>query len=197
MATRATYTIDGMNFYCHWDGYPAGAAARFVNMVEAMTTIEDDSNRTYSGPFQDRRGGAQFAFIRGNMDAERAHPGGHGDTEFHYEVWTAENGRLHLHYKERSGKDWRGVDTVTLAKFCNRNGAKFGLPKLVEMREKAWGGAGPGDRYTIATLPIAEIAIERYTAQAQTFREDNPNRKECLKRAVRWREAIALTMEHA
>jgi len=193
MATRATYTIDGVNFYCHWDGYPAGAAGRFIAMIEAMTAIEDDPKRAWCGPFQDRRGGAAFAFIRGNLDAEPAWPGGHGDTEFHYEIWTADDGRLHIHYKERHyGDDWNPVDTLTLAEFCNRHGRKFDLPRVVEMREDAYGVAGHVTRYKIATAPTAERAVSHQVARAEEYGDQNPNAKECLKRADAWRIALEL-----
>jgi hypothetical protein len=72
MATRATYEIEGKTFYCHWDGYPAGAMDRLSNMVAADTG----------------RGGLPFAFIRGNFDAEPADSHDHhGDTEFRYLVY--------------------------------------------------------------------------------------------------------------
>ena len=72
MATRATYEIDGITFYCHYDGYPAGAMDRLSNMVAADTG----------------RGGLPFAFIRGNFDAEPTDGHDrHGDTEFRYLIY--------------------------------------------------------------------------------------------------------------
>ena len=41
MGTRATYEIDGAAFYCHFDGYPQGAAVRFAAMVDKLHEVTD------------------------------------------------------------------------------------------------------------------------------------------------------------
>jgi hypothetical protein len=94
MATRATYQIDGTTFYCHWDGYPTGAAHRFANAVAAMTQPAKDGRLE---PIADKRGGFAFAFIRGNDDAEptKSHDA-HGDTEWRYTVKSMPNGALQI-----------------------------------------------------------------------------------------------------
>lgn len=89
MATRATYQINATTFYCHWDGYPTGAAQRFASMVAAMTVCEPERPCEI---MQDRRGGFEYAFIRGNLDAEATDShGGHGDTVYRYTL-TVEGG---------------------------------------------------------------------------------------------------------
>lgn len=73
MATRATYDIDGICFYIHWDGYEAGAAAYFWAMYQAAI----------SGS----KGGHAEAFMRGNPSAElTAGHDAHGDTEYRYDL---------------------------------------------------------------------------------------------------------------
>lgn len=72
MATRATYKIDGVCFYIHYDGYMDGAAGYFWNMHHAMGK---------------GRGGYAEAFLRGNDLAEftKSHDW-HGDTEYRYDL---------------------------------------------------------------------------------------------------------------
>jgi hypothetical protein len=73
MATRATYNVDGVCFYIHWDGYEAGAAAYFWAMYQAA--------------IGGSKGGHAEAFMRGNPSAEltESHDA-HGDTEYRYEL---------------------------------------------------------------------------------------------------------------
>jgi hypothetical protein len=87
MSTRATYKIDGVCFYIHYDGYREGAAVYFWNMHHAK-----DKNP---------RGGNAEAFLRGNELSEftKNHTV-HGDTEYRYDL-TGET----LTVWERSG-DW-------------------------------------------------------------------------------------------
>jgi hypothetical protein len=72
MSTRATYKIDGVCFYIHYDGYKDGAAVYFWNMHQAMGK---------------GRGGYAEAFLRGNDLAEftKSHDW-HGDTEYRYDL---------------------------------------------------------------------------------------------------------------
>lgn len=72
MSTRATYKIDGVCFYIHYDGYMDGAAVYFWNMHRARDK---------------GRGGYAEAFLRGNDLAEftESHAA-HGDTEYRYDL---------------------------------------------------------------------------------------------------------------
>ena len=86
MATRATYEIDGQVFYCHYDGYPAGAMERFGRALRRRY-------RQRAGFVSSNPGGMPFAFIRGAWDAQPA--AGHechGDTEFRYICYTSPDG---------------------------------------------------------------------------------------------------------
>lgn len=72
MATRATYSINGICFYIHWDGYPSGAAAYLWKMHGASASS---------------KGALAEAFLRGNESAEfTAHHDSHGDTEYRYTI---------------------------------------------------------------------------------------------------------------
>lgn len=109
MSTRATYSIGNMTFYCHYDGYPSGAAERFANMVRARYAAELRQDRY---PLIDRKGGWAYAFIRGNDDAEPAYDNahtGHGDTEWRYMLAEDRNGVLGMqvtHRPDVGTDDW-------------------------------------------------------------------------------------------
>lgn len=105
MSTRATYEIrEGGNshtFYIHHDGYPAGAAVYFQNMLKAN--------------------GASLAsrFIRGNERAEfTAGHEAHGDTEFKYTL-TRTGEKLFITYAERqpNGHNWNLSKKMSIADF--------------------------------------------------------------------------------
>ena len=124
MATRATYKILDTVFYCHWDGYRAGAAMRFSNMIRQMTGAHPDPN-SYKA-FIDTRGDADFAFIRGNNDAEPAWQGcheGHGDTEFRYDVQKNDAHGFTVRVATRNyGDGWRAWGApIPLADFINQH----------------------------------------------------------------------------
>lgn len=85
MATRATYTINGDKFYCHWDGYAEGAATRFAKMLNVMFRKTDFSKIDYFD--SDQRGPLSFAFIRGNYDAQ-PWDGGDWGQEYNWNLTT-------------------------------------------------------------------------------------------------------------
>ena len=99
MSTRATYEIDGEVFYCHYDGYPAGALGRFA---EALRMRYRHRN---GGCIQSNPGGMPYAFIRGAHDAAPAKTHEcHGDTEYRYICYTGSDGmtlRIDLRCFER------------------------------------------------------------------------------------------------
>jgi hypothetical protein len=132
MATRATYQIDKTTYYCHWDGYPVGAAHRFANMVAAKTVAADPERRPVDSK-EERRGGMSFAFIRGNMDAEPTEDRDtHGDTEYHYQLVAAgKQGDFDVIVQEPSDdrkpggdRGWRTVERVDLADWLNARRAE-------------------------------------------------------------------------
>lgn len=137
MATRATYQINATCFYCHWDGYPAGAAQRFAKMIEAMTQAQDDPERMSIEAIQDRRGGFEYAFIRGVMDAEptgdRYTPGreAHGDTEHHYELRSAPEGSATIDQYDspfdmhNAPSRWRFMGSMDLADWIMKHRAAY------------------------------------------------------------------------
>lgn len=143
MATRATYQIGDSTFYCHWDGYPRGAAVRFINMINAKVSFDEKS---ITG-IKEVRGGYPFAFIRGNLDAEPTDShDAHGDTEYRYTLSIHAKGTVlvSVDMYNRVSEDWEvyctNVDLAEFirkerdefARFCikNRNDPKFkNLPK--------------------------------------------------------------------
>lgn len=192
MGTRATYEVEKQVFYCHWDGYKAGAAVRFANLVAAMT---QPSERGID-PVADKRGGAAFAFIRGNADAEPAYRGrhdGHGDTEYRYNIETSDEHGLTVRVEERhwnsGGADWRGFGMAQpLAGFINKHGREFNTPRIVAVSEpSSWGTHAP----KLATLDNAREIARLYREKGEGFADGNPNRESYLKRADAWDAAIA------
>lgn len=200
MATRATYKIGNTTFYCHWDGYPEGAAVRMANMVEHLTAPAGGKGFE---PISDRRGGLPYAFIRGNMDAEPAHMGhrdGHGDTEYHYEVYLSEEPatkgmpRVMTFAKNwHEDSPWRLQSNVRLVEFINDKGRQFKAPVCVMMEMPA---KDPRDfpiygaRYTVATLDNARQIEAEMRAKGEGFAEGNPNRATYLWQADLWAAAV-------
>ena len=176
MATRATYQIDDFTFYSHWDGYPSGAAARFWNMVDAMTQPET-GDRSKIAALENRRGGAAFAFIRGNMDAEPTDGhDAHGDTEYRYTVKTSreEHGRLFIDVDERRGDGWQRVTIgEPLALWVNRQLRDEAFSRLVEIVEERAYSRG---RHRVATGVAAAAIAERHREIAAQFKDGNPNK---------------------
>jgi len=126
MATRATYKIDGVHFYIHYDGYEEGAAKYFWNMH-----CSTDSGR----------GGNAEAFLRGNDLAEftKSH-NAHGDTEYRYDL----KGET-LTVRKRTG-DWSSVegkfDVVWSGfwwEFVNKYGTKVpAYERLAKINGRIW-----------------------------------------------------------
>ena len=110
MGTRATYEIDGAVFYCHFDGYPQGAAVRFAAMVDKLHEVTD------YGTIRNNGGGMDYAFIRGADDAQptTSHEA-HGDAEYRYICYRTTTGAvLTVHAR----KGWNGNGTLfTAARF--------------------------------------------------------------------------------
>jgi len=71
MSTPATIEINGRIFYCHYDGMPTGMAVRIAKMIDAYNApVPAQSPDGFASV--PARGGIEFAFIRGNLDAEPA-----------------------------------------------------------------------------------------------------------------------------
>ena len=167
MSTRATYQIFDDTFYIHHDGYLEGAAMYFFNMVKASRHIRNGI-WDWSKP----KGGAPFAFIRGNANCEptTGHDA-HGDTEFHYTVWeeTAEGykGRLMIVASQRAGwleDTWRYAFSGTLVDFIN----KYYKREIIEVRSN--------ERFYLCTAEQALEAAEGYLEQSKKFDDTNPNK---------------------
>lgn len=216
MATRATYQVEHQTFYCHWDGYPSGAAQRFANMVAALTV---PSTREGIDAVGDRRGGLPFAFIRGNMDAEPVKGRDEiGGTEYHYEVYASkEDNRVWIMvFQPKDDGGWRMVNHKPLVDWINTErmaGAthyqtvmaerKQPVPSLAELLEgfpevvEAWVevyGDGKG-RPVLATRENAEKIKEAEDKLAVKYGGGNPNGPIHGKRANAWAKALGLEEE--
>jgi hypothetical protein len=194
MSTRATYEVNGQVFYCHWDGYPAGAAQRFANMIAALTAPERGTRKEIDA-IAERRGGAAFAFIRGNDDAEPAHRGsheGHGDTEFRYNVDKHTEHGLAIQFEARrwnSEPQWRGFGSwMPLAEFINTKRDKdWNVPTIVTVTD-IW-------TKRLATIDDAREIEANHRRLADKFDDSNPNRKGHLEQAEAWARAIAAVQQ--
>lgn len=216
MATRATYQINSTCFYCHWDGYPTGAAHRFAMMVAALTVAEADSYRL----MEDRRGGFEYAFIRGVLDAEPTDGhDAHGDTEYRYTLKATEGESSMIHVQERGDGDfrrgfaWRTLFRGELVDWLNemraqeerqiadyakrapdqckgvdpKAAALENIPIVVRVIERRDYAAT--DWVSYATAAEAAKIGEALAAYSARFKDDNPNKADYAKKAEAWRAA--------
>ena len=115
MGTRATYEIDGAVFYCHFDGYPQGAAVRFAAMVDKLHEVTD------YGTIRNNGGGMDYAFIRGADDAQptTSHEA-HGDAEYRYICYRTDCGVvLTVHARMGWNGSWHIIYSGALWSFIN------------------------------------------------------------------------------
>lgn len=218
MATRATYEICGTTFYCHWDGYPTGAAQRFAAMVKAMI-VADESE---IDGIERRNGGYAFAFIRGVMDAEstEGHEA-HGDTEYRYTLDRDDQDGMMIRVEERLNfgnpakrETWAGK-TFDLADWLNKmRGELVAQIKRMQARYPTGPMSSPGDADEMAleSIPVVvKIAVQReycktpdvtyataeqagkiakiYASKAEKFQDDNPNKAIYARKAQAWSDA--------
>jgi len=212
MATRATYKIGRTVYYCHWDGYREGAAIRFAKMVAALTVA---CEREHDG-IEDRRGGFEYAFIRGNMDAEptQSHDA-HGDTEYRYTLEVMKDGLALMTVAWRTpGNVWQSDCVMELGHWLidQREGyvrmvqrlkaqnpehyadvdpvaeAFEQIPPMVRADFALYGGA---IRHEYATAAEAEKIAAHNEKQAARYTADNPNKNDAAERARIWREALS------
>lgn len=182
MSTRATYTIDGQHFYIHHDGYKAGAASYFSNMIDAMNPHNPkgiDYIDAYAG-----RGGAPFAFIRGNGMAEPiSSPHDHDDTEFDYVITTTSDGSMHLEAKQRpwDGGAWKVIFSGSLTDFINEN------PEI-HKRHYVY-ASSPYSKSRPMSVEQCEEAATWCLRKAETFEKSNPNHQDYIDRANAYNEA--------
>lgn len=182
MSTRATYAFDGLVFYCHFDGYPQGAAERFENMVENMTVPNLAADAFFV--LKDTKGGPAFNFIRGNDDAEPAYKNrhdGHGDTEWRYNLAIDNKGLMGIQVMKRVDytDEWRGDFMGELTTWF----ASLGRDNVVRIE-------GEYGSVTYATRATAARLVELYAASALRFAEGNPNRKSAAETSALWAAAI-------
>lgn len=103
MSTRATYQINGTTFYIYYDGYAAGAAGYFYNMVAC----------------DNKRGGYACQFLRGNDLAELTDSHEyHGDTEYRYTLEADGTLTVMTGY----GEEWKKTFEGHFVDFCNMHG---------------------------------------------------------------------------
>ncbi len=114
MSTRATYGF-GKNrngvevtIYDHYDGYPEGAAIKFMRMIDAASECR---NASIISP---------ESFIRGNNNAEITH-GNHGDTEFHYQLYGK---TVEVRSRKAGDRVWTAFKKYGLVDFINAHGGK-------------------------------------------------------------------------
>lgn len=213
MATRATYEITGTTFYCHWDGYPSGAATRFAAMVAAATVADSD----VLDVIEDRRGGWPFHFIRGVKDAEPTEGrDAHGDTEYHYTLTSGPDHDLTIKVEKRvayksdgwatlySGPlvPWLDAMRVEYAGMIKRGldaghpgyadadpeaDALEAIPVVVRVAEPKHCGYG---MVWHATKAEAEKIAEHLAKSAARFMPDNPNKAIYEGKAAAWAAAV-------
>lgn len=195
MATRATYQINGTTFYCHWDGYPEGAAHRFLNMLDALTKPETGTRHQVDA-IEDRRGGEAFAFIRGNMDAEPT--GGHddhGDTQWRYTVTTDTADKMTIKVESTifSSGVWKVRFVGDLIEWLDTmpDSRRKAVAMETEGYFKRAGYWTEGKVTRYATRNNAEAIAEAHERIAKTFGEGNPNVKVHEDGAKAWRAALA------
>lgn len=196
MATRATYKIEGMTFYCHWDGYPEGAAARFHNMIAALTQLQTDPALMSFEPVKEVRGGAAFAFIRGNLDAAPAHLNahdGHGDTAFRYTLEESSQHGFTVTMESRTygsfDERWKAHPAEPLVDFVNRHcAAEMGAVCCAPAEPGVWHQRDP----RLALVSVAHELVVRHNAKAVSFADDNPNRAAEKEHAYRWHRAALM-----
>ncbi len=205
MSTRATYQILDQTFYVHHDGYPTGAAQKFVQMVAAMTVPSERE----CGCIESRRGGYPFAFIRGVMAAEptEGHDA-HGDTEFQYTLMLGVAQRPLIKVVDVRNKrsftkplafwlaDMRANYVAQHNAYVAKNGGKpidensrefaTGWPVVIEVYEETYGWK----RYTLATKVSALAIAGLFEADSAKFKPDNPNKAASAKRAADWLAAV-------
>lgn len=219
MSTRATYQIEDITFYCHWDGCPSGAAERFAKMIDAYAK-PGDMNRDIMA---DVRGGLPFAFIRGNLDAEpcRGHSD-HGDTEWRYTLAQDADGKLTVAYKSRvydsNLTQWKTYGPLDVADFINQQrgaaadsdwvfrsknresghvisklvcqlDALEAIPVIVRMAIERDYGMGNRTTYFYATLENARQIKHLAATHAAKYGADNPNKESYLKQMRAWARA--------
>jgi len=126
MATRATYQINHRGqwkpkttIYCHWDGYPTGAATYWRKALLAMDSV---------------KGGFAEAFLYGNAESAELTAGhdAHGDTEFRYTVTVEQGGKMLMRAEKAifcedfggGRKGWSTVFEGDLLAFVNEYTAK-------------------------------------------------------------------------
>ena len=217
MSTRATYQMDGMTFYCHWDGCPTGAAARFAKMIAAHTVAEKGEG---FDEIERRRGGFAFAFIRGNMDAEQcAEHDDIGGTEYRYTLHIDAYGAVSIrveHCTVENDKDvWSAIYAGDLAAWLDAMRTEHAaqslayytrypnppktpadterealeiIPRIARAALANGGPGGPFIRY--ATVKEATAIKQRLGKQANLLQSDNPNKAAYLEKMRGWWRAI-------
>jgi hypothetical protein len=171
-----------------------------VKMIEAHTRPQTVAERASFDPVDDRRGGLAFAFIRGNLDAEPTEGrDAHGDTEWHYEVFTSkETGLIRCRTYAKNWADdpqWFELQNdERLEDFCNRHGLEWKLPRVVSVKRMAWSPKAYGMRatYQLATEDAARAIAALYRASAERHPKGSGNRAGAMVDVAAWETALCL-----
>ena len=193
------------------DGYPTGAAQRFAKMIEAMTV--PSTERGYD-PIEQRRGGFEYAFIRGVMDAEptRDHQE-HGDTEFRYTLAVDAKGAAGILVQARGtgpyeSTIWSTAYAGPLVPWINNmrvmhigqiksyyEKVKQPCPSDEEILEDfpevvhTYSEEHGWERNQYATKENAAKIAALFAAEAEKYKADNPNKAQAKARAKSWAAA--------
>lgn len=186
MATPATYAINGVKFYCHWDNNLEGAALRLCSMVQMVTQHED----THRG-LKDNRGGLPFAFVRGNCDAE-PNDANTQSADSHYDITQEGDVYMIKHFVGCKGDQRKGpVLDMPLVDFINQQHAKNesahpnmrlkGLEPVMTVMDHN------SNKPRLTTVRTAELISQQFVKESEQFTPNNPNKAGYLERALAWK----------
>lgn len=206
MSTPATIEINGRIFYCHYDGMPTGMAVRIAKMIDAYNApVPAQSPDGFASV--PARGGIEFAFIRGNLDAEPApHNSRSGImAQYHYALAQDDRGEITITVEQRTSRDtWRIVSTMEIGVWVGRQRSALAtrerllvgnpnldidavIPPVVRAH---YCGRFASERFEYATRSGAEKLVARNAALAERYGPDNPNHTNCSRAMTAWAKAL-------
>ena len=175
MATRGTYEIGNMRFYCHWDNGPEGAALKLAQMIRAyVRPVEDARCFAFGG------GGLAYAFVRGVDRAEPYEGGDTGGAVYHYSIRPTGAGHSATIYTRDKEWRWQAADVLPLQVFINRYQDEIRVVKIEGLET-----IPP----FLATAENARTIGAALAEEARGFPECNPNRESKERAARVWLSA--------
>lgn len=190
MSTRGTYQFENLTFYIHHDNYLEGAARYFYRMIEASFKVNKSPDGLHPIDTHNTRGGMEFAFIRGNGNAEFTKSSEeHGDTQFRYIIHMGDNGLIHLNAQEKHWTDgdlvhWRVIYNDEISEFINQY-AETDAEKIIYGMDVDY-----SNKCTYATLSQAHEVAMAFYSRALLFDVKNPNRASYVRHGCNWKQAI-------